>query len=189
MLIDHIEEYLGPIKASWSLTHEGARAPFAVVRCSDLVDDTTVFCTLGLSDHSFEDSGIGRSPIRHELLIAVPESLGEMNVPALVQQLGMTTLSRNKPFLYGETIGGTYEVFAGRPFRGFGATFPVFIEDDGFEIYRRPDGANVVFVWMVPLCLVEIEFAREKGWSKFEDLILECDLDLVDLDRRCANPR
>jgi hypothetical protein len=187
-LTDHIEEYLGPVKASWSLTHEGAQAPFKVVRCSDLIDGTNVFCTFGLSNHAFKEVSIGGSPIRHELLIAVPEALGDLTFPAIVQQLGMMTLSRNKPFLFGETIGGTHEVFAGRPFRGFGATSPVFIEGDGFEVFKRADGADVVFVWMVPLCKVEIEFAREKGWSKLEDLIIESDLDLVELDRRCAEP-
>jgi hypothetical protein len=183
-MIQHMETYLGPIQESWKSTPEGEETLFQIVRCEGEIEDTRVFCTLGLSNHAFKETpnrvGV---PIRHELLIAVPESDGHKTLPTLVQQLGLIALRRDRAFLHGEVIGGTYPVFVGESFRGFGASSPSFVSADEFSIYRRADGQEVVFVWMIPLYGEEISFVREEGWSRFEDLVIEKGVDLVELAR------
>jgi hypothetical protein len=188
-MIGHMEHYLGGIETSWISGSDGERLPFQVVKCSGEIEDTAVFCTLGLSDHPFSRSDRDAPPIRHELLIAVTKSFGEENCPALLQQLGLASLSRNEAFLHGEVIGGTHEVFKGRPFRGFWAVPPVFVEEDAFAVYKRDDGQEVVFAWMVPLWKEEIDFVRKHGWTKLEDEVIAKDVDLVELNRDCIIAR
>jgi hypothetical protein len=116
-------------------------------------------------------------------LIAVPESDSNKNVPTIVQQLGLIALARHTAFLQGEVIGGTHPVFVNGPFRGFGASLPGFVSDDRFSVYKRADGQEVVFVWMIPLYREEIDFIRTEGWSRFEDLAVEKGTDFVELVR------
>jgi hypothetical protein len=185
-MIQHMEAYLGPIRESWRSTPDGEEVPFQIVRCEGGVEDTRVFCTLGLSNHAFKETPSAAGvPIRHELLIAVRESDSNKNVPTLVQQLGLIALSRHRAFLQGEVIGGTHPAFVNGPFRGFGASFPSFISEDEFSVFKRTDGQEVVFVWMIPLYREEIDFVRKEGWSRFEDLVIEKGLDLVEIARGC----
>jgi hypothetical protein len=100
-----------------------------------------------------------------------------------VQQLGVITLERHKAFLRGEVIGGSHAVFSDLPFRGFYASSPSFIEGDDFDSYERGDGQSVAMIWMIPMYEREIEFVRTHGWSRFEDLVVEKNLDLVELLR------
>jgi hypothetical protein len=183
-LVDHIESYLGPIQESWHSMPDGEECPFRIVRCSGAIDNTSVFCTFGLQNHAFKDTPnlIGK-PIRHELLIAVPEVLGNRNIPALVQQLGLIALRRHKPFLRGEVIGGSHKPFPGMPFVGFYSSSPTFLKNDEFQVYERGDGSQVVFVWLIPIYESEIDLVRARGWNSLEDLFVEKCVDLVELSR------
>jgi hypothetical protein len=187
IIFDHIERYLGPVNASWMETLDGEKCPFQVVRCSHRVVDTTFFCTLGLGNHPFRDvPGPKSEPLRHELLMAVPNYFGTRNIPPLLQQLGTIALSRNKPFLKGEVIRGTNPVFTEWPFRGFYASHPCVIEDDAFAECVREDGQTVTFVWMAPVYQREIDFVKKYGSSRLEDMFIERSVDLVDLNRNSA---
>ena len=186
-IIDHFERFLGPIQESWQLMQDGEKCPFQVVRCTGRVENTSIFCTLGLGNHSFKETlDLTGQPVRHELLIAIPESFGTGTIPALVQQLGVISLERHKAFLRGEVIGGSHFVFSGLQFRGFYASTPSFVEGDDFDIYVRQDGQPVVMIWMIPVYEREIEFIRTQGWNRFEDLIIMKNLDPVELLRKEA---
>jgi Suppressor of fused protein (SUFU) len=183
VLFRHVERYLGPVNASWIETIDGKKSPFQVVRCAGRVVDTVFFCTLGLSNHPFPHHP---GAFRHELLIAVPKTFGTRNIPPLLQQLGAIALERNRPFFEGDVMLGKNPVFIEWPFRGFFASHPCVIEDDGFAACTREDGQPIHFVWMAPLYESEIEFVRRQGLSRLEDLFIQRRIDLVDLNRRPA---
>jgi len=194
VIFEHVERHLGPVNASWMETLDGEKCPFQVVRCSHRVADTTFFCTLGLGNHPFRDMpGTGRDmpgtvkdPLRHELLIAVPNYFGTRNIPPLLQQLGSIAISRNKPFLKGEIIRGKNPVFTEWPFRGFYVSHPCVVSDDAFAECVREDGKTVTFVWMAPVYQLEIDFVRKYGSSRLEDMFIDRNVDLVDLNRASA---
>jgi hypothetical protein len=186
-ITEHIERFFGRVQSSWHLLPDGETCPFQILKCSGDIEETTVFCALGLSNHPFKESpNQAGEPIRHELLIAVPESFEGKTVPALLQQLGMLSLHRHRAFLRGDVIGGNNPVFAGHRFRGFYSSNPTFLSSDDAGESKRADGNAVIFVWMIPVFEEEIEFARTTGWSKLEDRFVEKELDLVELDRVSA---
>jgi hypothetical protein len=181
-ILEHIERYLGPIQESWSSLPDGSVCEFQVVRCSGRVVETAFFCTLGLSA-----AALGRGMyVRQELLMAVPESFGERNVPTRVQQLGIIALKRKRPFARGEVVAGKNPLFARRPFRGFYASPPCVIAEDAFEVCAREDGQKVAFLWMVPVYQREMDFVRRYGFIRLEELFIERAMDLVDVDRESA---
>lgn len=183
-LIQHIESYLGPIECSWNTNLEGDTLPFQVIRCPEGVEATTVFCTLGLSNHPFSKSldRVG-NPIRHELVIAAPQSFGTRNIPPLLQQLGMVSLNRDEAFLRGEIIEGHGHVFPDYPFHGFYITYPTFVPEDDFCKCTREDGVPVIFAWMVPVFENEIRFVKSNGWNAFENMLVNKKADPIDFHR------
>lgn len=121
--------------------------------------------------------------MRQELIIAVPDSFGNRNIPALLQQLGLTALAHNCAFLRGEVIAKAHPVFLNLQFFGFVAAQPAFAEDDEFAEYMTEDGRSIVLVWMIPIFRNEIEFIRNQGWDRFESEVIQGGADLVELDR------
>ena len=155
---------------------------FQVIEClGGQIAQARVFCTLGLSDFPLR-SAVSDKIIRQELLIAVPESVGERNIPALLQQLGSNALKRGSAYLAGEVIERGNRVFPGKSFYGFYTAIPVILPEE-FRGYRFDDGDEMVFAWMAPITTLEAAYVRSKGWSKFEQLLEARNADLVDLDR------
>jgi hypothetical protein len=186
-ILEHIERYLGPIQESWSSLPDGEVCPFQVVRYSGRVEDIAVFSMLGLSAAAaIAEAGGTGGCLRQELLMAVPETFGKRNVPTLAQQLGMIALKRERPVARGEIVAGKNPLFPRRPFRGFYASPPCVIAEDAFEVCTREDGRKVGFLWMVPVYQREMDFVRQHGFSRLEELIIERELDLVDVDRKSA---
>lgn len=187
LIFQHIERYLGTVNGSWMETLEGEKCPFQVVRCSGRVLHTTFFCTLGLASHPLRcQPRLDAALVRQELLMAIPRTFGTRNVPPLLQQLGAIALHRRRPFVHGEIIRGSNPVFVEWPFRGFYASHPCVIAQDEFAECVREDGERVSFIWMVPVYQSEIDFVREYGSSRLEDLFVEKQLDLVMLNRQPA---
>jgi len=180
--IDHIEKYLGPIQRGWKTSPDGDLMKFQVIQClGGQIAQARVYCTLGLSDFPLRSAASDKL-IRQELLMAVPESFGERNVPALVQQLGLEVLKRESAYLAGEVIERYNPIFSGKPFYAYYTAIPIILPEE-FRTYTFDDGDQMVFAWMVPITKLEAAYARSKGWDKFETLLEGKNADLVDLDR------
>ncbi len=180
--IDHIEKYLGTIQTGWKTSPDGQPMDFQVIEClGGQIAQARVFSTLGLSDFPLR-SAVTDKIIRHELLIAVPESFGERNIPALLQQLGSDALKRGSAYLAGEVIERSGPIFSGKPFQAFYTAIPIILPEE-FRGYTFDDGSQMVFAWMAPITMLEAAYVRSKGWSKFEQLLEARNADLVDLDR------
>jgi hypothetical protein len=181
-LIDHIEEYLGPIQRGWNHTPEGEKIDPQIVEClGGRIDQTRAFCTVGLSRHKFSPEA-PTGPIRQELLILGPESSGSKNIPAVLHQLASDVLRQHRAFLCGDLIERQNPIFQHKQFYAFVAAVPVLLPDD-FAVYKDDTGNQIVFAWMVPITKPEAVFVREEGWSKLEDMFITQHADLVDFDR------
>jgi hypothetical protein len=181
-LIDHIEEYLGPIEGGWARSPQGEKLDFQVVKClGGQVEQARAFCTAGLSNRPLR-SRVSDKLIRQELLILVSQQFEDQNVPAVLQQLGSAALTHESPFLCGEVIERSNPIFRDRPFYAFVAAVPVLLPDD-FSTYRDEHGNEIIFAWMIPITKTEADFARREGWSKLEDIFIDQSIDLIDIDR------
>lgn len=180
--VDHIEKYLGRIQRGWKTSPDGEPIDFSVIECmGGQIAQARVFSTLGLSDFPLR-SAVSDKIIRHELFIAVPESFGERNIPALLQQLGLNALKNHYAYLAGEVIERGNPIFSGKPFYAFYTAIPVILPE-AFRGYTFDDGDEMVFAWMVPITNLEAAFVRTRGWGIFEQLLEARNADLVDLDR------
>ena len=142
---------------------------------------TNAFCTVGLSYYPLL-SRVSDKTIWQELLILTPESFGERNIPAVLQQLGSAGLTHRSAFLCGEFIERENAIFGDLPFYGFVAAIPVTLPDE-FSTYTAKDGRQIIFAWMVPVTKAEAAIVRKEGWGKLEDMFVAQETDLVALDR------
>lgn len=180
--IDHIEKYLGAIQHGWKTSPDGEPMKFQVIEClGGELAQARVFSTLGLSDFPLRSAASDKL-IRHELLIAVPDSFEHRNIPAVLQQLASDVLKRESAYLRGEVVERNNPIFSGKPFHAFYAAIPIILPEK-FGTFLFGGGDQAVFVWMVPITKLEASYVRSKGWSKFEALMEGHKADLVDLDR------
>jgi hypothetical protein len=184
-LIDHIEKYLGRIESGWTCSPQGEKLRFQVVKCfGGRAEQARAFCTVGLSNFQLR-SHVSDKLIRQELLILIPESCADQNIPAVLQQLGNAALDHKAAFLCGEIIERSNPIFRNRPFYAFVAAVPVLLPDD-FAVYTDENGNEIVFAWMVPITKTEADFVRREGWDKLENILIDQGIDLLDIDRKSA---
>ena len=184
-LIDHIEKYLGRIDVGWTRSPQGEKLGFQVVKClGGQLEHARAFCTVGLSNFRLR-SNVSDKLIRQELLILLPESCEDQNIPAVLQQPGSAALTHESAFLCGEIIERSNPVFRNRPFYAFVAAVPVLLPDD-FSVYTDENGNDIVFAWMVPITKTEADFVRREGWDKLENILIDQGADLLDIDRKSA---
>jgi hypothetical protein len=185
-LAQHIEKYLGTIQSAWTRSAERKEMPFHVLKCSGgMVDEATAFCTFGLSDFAMQPLAPHEPEwIRHELMILVPQSFGDRNIPVLLQQLGLRALNRDKAYAPGDIASGEGEIFKGLPFTAFFTAFPNSLPDE-FRVYDPPDRPreSVAFLWMIPVTPSEADFVKTNGGEKFEEILEAENADMVDLGR------
>lgn len=176
-VVAHLEGHLGEIEAGWSQDGEGVAPPFKVVRFgSGPVPGRVVFSTLGLSDAALPSRNSDRL-IRHEFVMIVQDRLRNGPVPGLLQQIAREVLASGFALSRGDVIGPRGPVFAMSQMEAFYAAIPVFLPD------AFGSCGDVVMVWLVPISRNEANFVHDKGWSAFEDMLVDADPDLTDEDR------
>lgn len=112
-------------------------------------------------------------------MLCVHRSIGERNVPAVLQQVGVEILGTGRAVLRGDLIELGGAVIAGTSMTGLYATLPVYC-NDAFASCPVEDGPEVAIVWLVPVHPSEADFVRTSGWQAFEHLLQEQDPDLFD---------
>jgi hypothetical protein len=183
-IVQHMERYLGEAKGGWSTYENGQSAPFQVVQFGEVPGETgwTALATLGLNQYPTRSAKSGKD-VRQELVLVLPTASAPGPFPSVLQQIGTQVVRSGDAVLRGEFL----ELEPPGPFvpgsglTAFYATFPSYLPD-GFDTYRGPE-FDVVFVWVIPIAPSELAFVKSAGWSKFEDLLVEQDPDLLDLHR------
>jgi hypothetical protein len=185
-LIEHLERHLGNIEAGWK-DSDGSRWPFYVLRFTGgPIAHTHTYSTLGLADIPLMSPVSGKE-IRHELLFMARASWGDRTLPALLHQVGMEAVSRGFPYLRGEVIGRRGRLFPDTQMEALYVSGPVYLPDS-FAAHKSPEGIGCIFAWLIPITACEAEFVRNKGWNAFEDLLCQCDPDLLDFKRASIAP-
>jgi hypothetical protein len=181
-VIEHLESFLGPIETGWRHDESGGPLSFdvALFRRGPSAD-TVSFSTVGLSKHSLR-SPRSEKAIHHELVIATKRDFGTRNIPALLQQMGMEAIQRDRAYLRGEVIGPRDDLFRGTDKVALYVSAPSCFPDS-FARVVTPDNAIVVFAWLIPITRAEAELVTREGWERFEDTLVSADADLMDFNR------
>jgi hypothetical protein len=177
---DHIRNTLGPITREWEEENDGARLPFSIVEVAGQPTTHAVtFATVGLSDAALHfPSG---KLARQELVFACHDSSRHENIHGL---LGVVALDRTKDgnaLARGEVKGPAGLLPGATRLEALYASLPAYFPDS-FALARSTEPATH-FLWLIPITVGEAEFVRREGWSRFEDLIVQQDPDLLDLER------
>lgn len=180
-LIQHIEQHLGRIEGGWSKDAHGQALPVQVVLLGKSpVAGAKVLCTLGLSNVAL-GVGDGARRLREELVVMFREEDGERNLPAVLQQLAMEALSRDRAYSVGDVIGPRDELRTGSALSAFYVALPVYMPDS-FQVCRTAP-EPIVFGWLVPITRSEAKFIEARGADAFEDLLEAAEPDLLDFGR------
>lgn len=183
-LVDHLESYLGTIRCGWNELPDGGTAQFHVVEYEGLpsIKGCVAYSTLGLSNLPLAPSAKSGQLIRQELLLLARKSFGRENIPALVQQVAQEAIERNRAYLRGDVIGPRGAMFENTLLEAFYVASPVYLPED-FATCTLPTGDVAVIAWLVPITHAEAEYVHNVGWSRFEDILLAVDPDLLDFRR------
>ena len=173
VLIDHLEDYLGPIEAVFPESQSGTKLPFLVAQFSEVFDSASAFVTIGLASAPFA---------QELLLLALATTSDPPNFAFALQNAAMFALSRNSALERGEVMGPYEELVHGYPFTAFYVALPVYFPAE-FAATKDDDGKPVTILWLIPITTPEAEFVKQHGWNKFEDLLTEQDPDLTDFSR------
>ena len=181
-LVEHLEKHLGRIEKGWDRTPDRDDIPFQVIACRGGAHaGVRAFSTLGLSSQGLR-SAVSEKVIHQELFLAVPETFGEANLPALLQQVGLEAIEANLAYLRGDVIGPRGPLLDGKTFEALYVAMPVYFPDS-FGACRLSDSVTVVIAWLIPITKREAAFVARQGWGAFEDRLVRTDPNLFDLDR------
>ncbi|WP_335872619.1 suppressor of fused domain protein [Bacillus sp. 2205SS5-2] len=182
--VKFLEDHLGMIEQGWSTNVDGEKLPFNVVKFKGgPFSDTVTYSTLGLSHHSLINPDSNKI-IKHELFIVADSNFGnQKNIPPILHQLGQEALDGHNAYLRGQVIGPRGRLFKDTNLEALYATVPVYFPDS-FHVFDAGNGeVPTIQVWMVPITKIEADFVMRNGWSKFEDLLVDIDPDLIDFTR------
>jgi hypothetical protein len=182
-LIEHLERHLGPIDGGWSVSADGDPMPFQIARFRGGGPAEPIpFSTLGLSRFLLASAVSGKK-VRQELLFLSPRDFGDRNIPAVLQNIAAEAVGLERAYLRGEVIGPRGRLFDGYLFTSLYVSIPVH-QPDSFRSFTTGEGGSIVFAWLVPIFDPEAQYVRDHGWSRFEDMLVERDPDLVNFNRQ-----
>ena len=183
-LIDHFEQFLGPIQDGWSKTASGVALPFQVVRFArGPTQDTVTFATLGLSRSTLHPPSSGKV-IRQELVMLVPERERDAPIPGLLQEVAEDIRNSGHAALRGDVIGPRGPISPGATTEALYVSLPIYFPAE-FAMYRD-NGVENVIAWLIPITSAESKFVRDAGWEAFEERLDQGNVDLTDMKRRSA---
>jgi len=179
-IVEHLEQFLGPITAGWSKDADGNQQHAQILKFSEGANGGIAsYATLGLSHRKL---GLpDKEPVRIELLMMVRKGIFERYVPSLMQQLVGDLIHGGTAPLRGEVIGPRGRIDPDTCLEAFFVYNPVYLPDE-FGTYKDTDGP-VLIVWLIPLFREEASFAQTKGGEALAGLLLEYDPDLTDWRR------
>jgi Suppressor of fused protein (SUFU) len=176
-LLEHLEKYLGRAAGGVSVP---AALPIQVLRFDKQpATGATTFVTLGLSEHLLKQEGAAPN-IRHELVFCC-RSPDQKEVAALLSVVAEDLLRRHRGLARGEVLGPAGKVLSQSSLTALYCAAPVYYPE-GLAVFRDKS-PHVYFIWLVPLATDEAAYVRSKGWSAFEERLLDSDPDLLDLQR------
>lgn len=179
-LIKHLEFHLGEIDSGWSESIDQKRIPFQIVWFKNSpVTQATTFMTLGLSQTPLRQPD--DSFVRQELLFCCHDTYANEEIASLLLAVGEDLLVEKRALLRGQVLRLASPVIDSSKMQALYCTSPVYFPDE-FHEYKGSSPVTSI-VWTVPIAKKEAEFITQKGWNRFEDLLVEQNPDLLNLKR------
>jgi hypothetical protein len=178
---EQLERSLGPIEAGWSEDADGNPIPFQIARFDHVPIGGVAYATIGLGRFPARSRTSGKL-VRLELLLLVHADQAAGPFPSILQQVASQTVLSGHALLRGDVLGPRGPLVSGSPLEALYVTAPVYFPDHFATATERGD--PVVIAWLVPVSRKEAEFIADRGWSAFEDLLVEIDPDLTDMGRK-----
>jgi hypothetical protein len=141
--------------------------------------EVLTYATLGLSHHLLALRE-GRC-VRQEFVLALHERFGQDSLAALLLHVAEDVLGRHRALLRGEVLPLGAPLVSQSAATDLYATLPV-VFPDSFATFSDTSPPTV-FVWLVPIMREESRFIQAHGWSEFETLLEQSEVDLFDLAR------
>lgn len=178
-IIEHAENFLGKISQGWKekSSSDGLKvvcfknAPFEAI-------DT--FMTAGLSRHELRISE--EKKVRQELIFPISGAGLSEIVVSLMLLICELILIEHDAVLRGRVIRLPWDEAKKLGFDAVYCAIPVFMDDE-FATFFGTQPPTVI-VWVIPIYKSEADYVDVNGWSKFEDLLEEVDVDLFSLGRK-----
>ncbi len=135
--------------------------------------------TAGLSHHELSISE--EKKVRQELILPITDTGLSQRLVSLLLFICELILKNHDAVLRGQVIRLPVEATEKLGFDGVYCSIPVFL-DDNFATFKGSQPPTII-VWIIPIFKDEADYVDANGWSKFEDLLEEKDLDLFSLKR------
>jgi hypothetical protein len=144
------------------------------------VRGATTFATLGLSHHLLsQPTGV---QLRIELLLACRnEFVSAFKAMSVLADVSDDIRSLHQAPSRGTVFGPRGRFFAESEMAALYCSAPVYFAGGlaRFSGFSEP----FVPIWLVPITALEAKFVHTHGWSRFEDILVGSDPDLLDLRR------
>ena len=102
-------------------------------------------------------------------------------VVACLRDVAGAVIRDHEALLRGDVVRLGSGLVDGSALNAVYVTMPVYLPDE-FATFHGPTD-DVVVAWLVPISADERAFVNQHGWSRFEDVLVEQDPDLVDVNR------
>lgn len=176
--------HLGPIAGTWSCGPDGDELPFDIVHYvttkkagGTAPKGTEIYSTLGLSNYP-----LGRERLRIEMLMIVPARTTAGAIPPVLLHAGALPIEANEVPEFGDVFADV------GPLREISPMDMLYV---GRPLYQPPEferlsarSVRIYFQWLIPIYAIEAAFIEDEGWSAFEQLMWDLDVDPTDTTRQ-----
>ena len=179
-LLQHLESNLGVIAEGWSNVEDPANPSFQIVRFENQpMKGASTFTTLGLSGVILTQSN--DTLIREELIFCCNNKFIDWGISELLATVGDELLSTEQAFMRGQVLGPAGPLFNNSSLEALYCARPVYFP----EALHEYTSTNPItsLLWLIPITSAEAVYIESEGWSRFEDILVEKDADLLDLQR------
>jgi hypothetical protein len=167
--------------AEQALAEEAGRE-FKIARFSGQpVEAAETFATLGVSSVPLALGDDRR--LRQELLFSCYRRDLPLGPQDIVHVVASDLLGDGQALLHGQVLGPAGPLFDGSPLEALYCGQPVYFDHLIHELDTDPP---TIFVWLIPITRSEAVFVAERGWKRFEDVLVHSDPDLLDVQRTAA---
>jgi len=178
-LIDFLEQQLGTM-AGGQIFESEPELRVQVARFENQpVPDATTYVTTGISKHLLHQTS--GPEIKLELLACAWSRFRHARIDSLLFAISQEILSSHHAPAHGDVIGPRGPIAEGSKLEAFYFMPPLY-HTETMEALDS-DGAQILFVWALPISAAEAAFIRREGWEAFEERIHLLDPDLMDLER------
>ena len=184
ILEKHIDQYCGK-NPSGFFKEENLR--LNVARFRNVPDNgLSTYISIGMCLHGLKQNVSGIK-IRQELLFCVADKYDHLPWHEIIFSVGSKILQDHNAVMLGQVIGPWGPLFPELHISNLTAlicSYPAFFDEDFCEIELKKEDGPIVFVELIPITTKEANFISNDGWSAFFEKIDNCEIDILDLERK-----